>query len=181
MRNRKSGNISSTTTLVTASMAGVCLLGGCSSGPKYPDVKSTVQTELSQDYLSGVSVSQNQNKGIITLTGTVPSQEKKLQAEAIAKGAAPKYTISDLTTVVPPPSVVVTPNPADVAIQKQFDKELKDHHFLDRPGDKITATAKDGVLILSGKVRTKYDKRQAEKLAKTLPNVHQVKNDLTVG
>lgn len=178
--NRKKGNFWTVTTLVTASFAGICLMG-CGGGPKYANVEPGVKNALAMDNLKSVSVSQDRNTGVITLTGTLPSEQKKLQAEDIAKGAAPKYTLADETTVVPTPSAVVTPNPADIAIQTQFNKEVKEHHFLDRPGDDIKATATNGDVVLTGKVRTDYDKRQAEKLAKGIPNVHQVKNDLTVG
>ena len=179
--DREMGNLCIVTTLVVAGLAGVCAMVGCNSGPKYANVKPRVQNALAMDNLNGISISQDRNKGVITLTGTLSSEQRKLQAEDIAKGAAPKYTVADETTVVPPPSAVVTPSPTDIAIQTQFNKVVKSHSFLDRPGDDIKATATKGDVVLTGKVKTDYDKRAAEKLAKEIPNVHQVKNDLTVG
>ena len=177
------GNRRLLSALMITGFAGVCLLAGCNNGPKYPNSKPDVTSSLTQDKLSNLSVMQDRNHGVITLTGTVTSQQKKLQAEDIARSAAPKYKIADETTVVPPPSAIVSAQPteADMAIQDQFNKDVKDHHFLDRPGDNITAKAENGNLVLNGKVRTNYDKQQAEKLAKSIATVQKVENNLTVG
>jgi hyperosmotically inducible periplasmic protein len=176
------GNQRFISSFVITGLAAACLLAGCNTGPKYPNSKAEVTSSLTQDHLSNLTVSQDRNHGVITLTGTVPSQEKKLQAEDIAKAAAPKYKIADETTVVPPPSAVVTAKPSwkDVQIQDKFNQEVKQHHFLDRPGDNIIAKSANGDVVLSGKVRTQYDKREAAKLAKSIANVQNVKNDLTV-
>jgi hyperosmotically inducible periplasmic protein len=177
------GNRQFTSALLTTGMAAACLLAGCNSGPKYPNSKPNVTSSLAQDRLSNLTVSQDRDRGVITLTGTVPSEQKKLQAEDIAKAAAPKYKIADETTVVPHPSAVVTAKPSDtdVAIQDKFNQEVKQHHFLDRPGDNINVKSTNGDVVLSGKVRTQYDKREADKLAKLIPNVQEVENDLNVG
>jgi osmotically-inducible protein OsmY len=177
------GNQRFISSLVITGLAAACLLAGCNSGPKYPNSKAEVTRSLTQDRLSNLTVSQDRSRGVITLTGTVPSQEKKLQAEDIAKSAAPKYKVVDETTVVPPPSAVVAAKPSwkDVAIQDKFDQEVKQHHFLDRWGDNINVKSINGDVVLSGKVRTEYDKREVEKLAKSIANVQKVENNLTVG
>jgi hyperosmotically inducible protein len=177
------GNKKFISSLAITGLAAACLLAGCNNGPKYPDSKAQVTSSLAQDSLSNLTVSQDRKQGLITLTGTVPSEEKKLQAEDIAKSAAPKYKIADETTVVPPPSAVVTAKPSrkDVEIQDKFNQEVKQDHFLDRAGDSITATSTNGNLVLTGKVRTKYDKGEVEKLAKSIPNVNKVENNLTEG
>ena len=171
-------------------LAAACLLAGCNNGPKYPNSKPQVTSSLAQDSLSNLTVSQDRKHGVITLTGTVPSQEKKLQAEDIAKSAAPKHKIADQTTIVPAansgapvPSTVVaaTPSETDAEIQQQFNEKVKLHHSLARLGNTITATSKNGELIITGKVRTESDKREVEKLAKSIPHVQQVEDDLTVG
>jgi osmotically-inducible protein OsmY len=170
-------------------LAGVFLLAGCNHGPKYPNSKPQVTSSLAQDNLSNLTVSQDRNHGVITLTGAVPSQEKKLQAEDIVKAAAPKYRIADQTTIVPAassgapfPSTVVaaTPSQTDVEIQQQFNEKVKLHHSLVRPGNTITGTSTNGNLVITGNVRTESEKREVEKLAKSIPHVQQVEDDLTV-
>lgn len=169
--------------LVITGLTAACLLAGCSSSPKYPDSKTKVTNSLAQDQLSNLTVSQDRNRGVITLSGTVPSKEKKLQAEDIAKAVAPKYKIADETTVAPPPSTAVAAKPSfkDVEIQNKLNEEVKKHHFLNRPGDDINVKSTNGNVVLSGKVRTHYDKRYVEKLAKKIANVQNVENNLTVG
>ncbi len=184
------GNSRFMSSLAITGLAAACLLAGCNNGPKYPDSRATVTSSLAQDSLSNLTVSQDRKHGVITLTGTVPSQEKKLQAEDIAKAVAPKYRIVDQTTVVPAansgapvPSteVAATPSDTDAEIQQQFNEKVKLHHSLARPGNTITATSKNGELIITGQVRTESEKREVEKLAKSIPNVQQVEDDLTVG
>jgi osmotically-inducible protein OsmY len=184
------GNRHFISSLAITGLAAACLLAGCNNGPKYPNSKSQVTSSLAQDDLNNLTVSQDRNHGVITLTGTVPSQEKKLQAEDIVKAVAPKYRIVDHTTVVPAassgapvPSAVVaaTPSQTDVEIQQQFNEKVKLHHSLARPGNIITATSKNGELIITGKVRAQSDKSEVEKLANSIPNVQKVEDDLTVG
>jgi len=176
--------------LAISGLAGACLLAGCNSGPKYPNSKPNVTSSLAQDDLKNLTIKQDRNRGVITLRGTVASQEQKLQAEDIAKSAAPKYSITDETTVVPTsssappvPSTVVaaTPSQTDVRIQQEFNQKVKLHHSLARPGNTITGTSTNGDLVITGKVRTKSEKREVEKLAKSIPHVQQVEDDLRVG
>jgi len=186
---KNEGNRRFISSLVITGLAGACLLAGCNSGPKYPNSKPQVTSSLAQDNLSNLTVLQDRNRGVITLTGTVPSQEKKLQAEDIAKSAAPKYKIADQTTVVPASSsagpvptavVAATPSQTDVEIQQQFNQKVKLHHSLARPGNTITGTSTNGDLVITGKVRTRSEKREVEKLAKSIPHVQKVEDDLTV-
>lgn len=181
MAKRNEGRTRLLSASVIAGLGAVLLVAGCSGGPKYPNSRPAVISSLAQDNLSNLDVSQNRNTGVITLTGTVTSQESKLQAEAIVRNAAPKYTLADETTVVPPPSAVVQgPSATDLAIQDNFNKEVKKHRFLDRPGDNIVAKSTNGNVVLTGTVRTNFDKHEAEKLAKAIPNVHKVENDLKI-
>jgi osmotically-inducible protein OsmY len=184
------GNKKFISSLPITGLAAACLLAGCNNGPKYPDSKAQVTSSLAQDSLSNLTVSQDRKQGLITLTGTVPSEEKKLQAEDIAKSAAPKYRIVDQTGVLPAASsgaplpsteVTATPSQTNVEIQQQFNERVKLHHSLARPGNTITATSKNGDLIITGKVRAQSDKREVEKLANSISNVQKVEDDLTVG
>src|ERR1700730_14361763 len=61
---------------------------GCSETPKSPDVSDTSRKSLDQAGLNDVSVSQDRDKGVVTLTGTVASDSDKSRAESIAKAIA---------------------------------------------------------------------------------------------
>ena len=77
----------------TAVLLGALVIAGCK--PSHPDEKSVVTSSLNTNNLSAVSVSQDREKGVMTLSGTVDTQDLKNQAESLAKTAAPDYTIAD--------------------------------------------------------------------------------------
>ncbi|MEO6964944.1 MAG: BON domain-containing protein [Acidobacteriaceae bacterium] len=166
---------------VVASLAAGLMVAGCSSNPKYPDSKDAVNNSLTQNSLGSIHVSQDRDKGVITLTGTVPADDQKSQAESVAKQAAPRYTIADQIAVVPPENASATKSAnsdIDDAIEDNFKAELKKHRNLD--DQSISVDAKNGSVTLSGSVRTAAQKREAEKLAKAVPNVQQVVNEIEV-
>ncbi len=165
--------------ILAASVTGVLMIGGCSS-PHYPDAKSAVNTSLSQSNLGGIHVSQDRDKGVMTLTGTVPSQDQKMQAETIAKQTAPTYTIADEIGVVPPndSGVKAANSDTDDAIEDNIKAEVKRHRNLN--DQSISVKSKNGAVILSGSVKTEAQKREADELAKKVPNVQQVVNEIEV-
>ena len=71
---------------VFAAVVGLCC--GCSSGPKSPDVKESIEKSLRDAGLKDVSVSQDREKGVVTLGGHVNSQEDKTRAESAAQRAS---------------------------------------------------------------------------------------------
>ena len=80
---------SSTIRLIWVAIAIATLFGlvGCST--EHADVKDAVNSALTSNSLGVVSVSQDRDKGVITLTGDVESADKKTLAETVAKQAAP--------------------------------------------------------------------------------------------
>ena len=70
-------------------LAPVALMIGCSAeSRKSPEVSSAIRTSLDQAGLKDVSVSQDRDKGVVTLGGHVPTESDRAQAEAIAKPLA---------------------------------------------------------------------------------------------
>ncbi|MGO9573708.1 MAG: BON domain-containing protein [Terriglobales bacterium] len=53
-----------------------------------PDVSDSIRKSLDQAGLNNVSVSQDRDKGIVTLGGQVASESDKSQAESLAKSSA---------------------------------------------------------------------------------------------
>jgi hyperosmotically inducible protein len=66
----------------------------------------------------------------------------------------------------------------DSAIEDNFKASIKAHKNLD--DQSIRGSAKNGTLVLEGSVKTTAQKHEAEKLAKRVPNVQQVVNELEV-
>ena len=181
MENLKIGCRGMTRTFVVASLAGGLMIAGCNKNPNYPDLKDAVNNSMTKNNLGSIHVAQDRDKGVITLTGTVPAADQKMQAETVAKQAAPNYTIADEIAVVPPDNASATKaanSDTDDAIEDSFKAELKKHRNLD--DQSVSVEAKNGAVVLSGSVKTSSQKREAEKLAKAIPNVQQVVNEIEV-
>ena len=164
-----------------AVLAGALSIAGCHNQPAHADEKSAVTSSLNSNNLSSISVSQDRDKGLITLTGDVSSDDQKSQAENLAKQAAPDYTVADEIGVRPlgaQSQASAVDSNLDNGIEDNYKAEIKAHKSLD--DQSILANAKNGTLVLTGSVKTTGQKKEAESLAKKVPNVQQVVNELEV-
>jgi hyperosmotically inducible protein len=162
-----------------AVLTGAMVVAGCNS-PSHPDEKSAVTDSLKNNNLSAVNVSQDRDKGVMTLSGNVDSQELKSNAETTAKRAAPDYAIANEIGVRPPGASTAgaVASNLDSAIEDNFKAMIKAQANLN--DQSIRGSAKNGTLVLKGSVKTAKQKKEAEDLAKKVPNVEQVVNELEV-
>jgi hyperosmotically inducible protein len=163
----------------SAALAGMLAVAGCNK--QFPDEETSVTNAMNTNNLSSVSVSQDRHKGVMTLTGSVASDDQKSQAENLAKQAAPDYTVADEIGVQPPGDqgqAKAVSSSLDSAIEDNFKATLKAHKNLD--DQSISYSAKNGTLVLKGTVKTERQKTEAAKLAKEVPNVQQVVNEIEV-
>jgi hyperosmotically inducible periplasmic protein len=154
------------------------MLSGCSSN-KSPDVTDNIRKSLDQAGFKDVSVSQDRDKGVVTLTGTVPTETDKDQAESIAKSNAPNLVVADQISVRPPGNeseAKAVDSDLDKAIDKNLDASLIKH----RLKKNVKYDVKNGVVTLTGDVPSQAKREQVEKLAASIPNVKQVVNELEV-
>jgi hyperosmotically inducible protein len=154
-------------------------LAGCSETTKSPDVTDNIRKSLDQAGYKDVSVSQDRDKGVVTLTGTVPTESDKTQAEAIAKSGAGSQVVADQVAVRPPGNeseAKTVDSDLDKGIEKNFDAVL----VRDKLKKDVKYDVKNGVVTLTGEVRSQARRAQVEKLATTVPNVKQVVNELEV-
>jgi hyperosmotically inducible periplasmic protein len=159
--------------------AAMCL-AGCSATPKSPDVASSIRQSLDQAGLKDVSVSQDRDKGVITLGGQVPDDPSKEQAENIARSGAGGQVVANEIAVVPPAaeSEAKTVNAdTDKAIKLNLDAALVQNNLK----KDVKYSVKNGVVTLTGKVRSETTRRDAESVASGVPDVQQVVNELEVG
>jgi hyperosmotically inducible periplasmic protein len=159
-------------------LGGVIVIAGCQKS--HPDEKSAVNQALNSSNYSSIDVSQDRDKGVITLKGDVANQDDKTKAGELAKQAAPDYTVANEIGVRPPQASnagSVASN-IDSAIEDNFKAAIKAHGNLD--DQSIHASAKNGTLVIKGSVKTPQQKKEANDLAKTVPNVQQVVNELEV-
>lgn len=117
----------------------------------------------------------------MTLSGDVETEDKKAQAESVAKQAAPDYTIANQIGVRPigmESQAKSVDSDLDGGIEDNCKAMLKAHKNLDKQS--ISCSAKNGTLTLSGSVKTPGQKTEAEKLAKKIPNVKETVNEIEV-
>jgi len=167
--------------MMAAAFVCLFLLTGCNKA-QHPDVKDAVDQAMTRNDLGVVKVSQDRDKGVLTLTGDVDSDAKKMQAEEVAKQTAPEYAVANELAIRPPGADnsqnKAVDNNLDNGIEDNFKAALKEHKNLD--DQSIHADAKNGTLVLKGSVKTAQQKREATMIAKNIPNVKEVVNELEV-
>ncbi len=167
--------------LVSTALLGMMLMMACNRSDQHPDVKDAVNSAMTQNDLGVVKVSQDRDKGVLTLTGDVDSADKKAQAESVAKAAAPGYAISNELGVRPvgmESQAKSVDSNLDSAIEDNYKASLKAHKDLD--DQSVSYSAKNGTLVLKGSVKTAAQKKEAMQLAKAVPNVKEVVNEIEV-
>src|ERR1700683_2255467 len=88
-------------TLLAIVAAGIFV--GCSTTPtRSADVSADIRKSLDQAGIKDVSVSQDRDKGVVTLSGHVAANTDKAQAESLAQAAAAGQVVSDQIAVIPP-------------------------------------------------------------------------------
>jgi len=146
---------------------------------KAPDVKDNVKQGLEQAGLKDVSVSQDRDKGVVTLTGTVANDVDKSQAESIARAAATGQVIANQIAVRPPgeeSTAKEVQSDMDQAIEKNVEAILTKHKW----NKDVSYKVKQGVVTLKGKVNSQSQRTMVEKVVAATPNVAQVVNELEV-
>lgn len=160
-------------------MAIVGTLAGCSSTTKSADVAGPIKKSIEQAGYKDVSVSQDRDKGVVTLTGHVPLDTDKGQIEQLAKTIAVGEVVADEIVVLPAggESAAKAVNAdVDKAIEKLLDASLIQNQL----HDSVKYSAKNGVVTLTGNVISQQIRDQAQSLAAAVPNVQQVVNELQV-
>lgn len=166
---------------VLACFLSILFVVACQQKQEHADVKDLVVAALKANNLSDVSVSQDREKGVLTLTGNLQSDEQKMMAENVVKQNAPGYVVADEIGVRPAgaesQAKAVSSN-LDDGIESNYKAMIKAHSNLD--DQSIKYKAKNGTLVLSGSVKTSAQKAQAGQLATSVPNVQSVVNEIKV-
>jgi osmotically-inducible protein OsmY len=164
--------------LIFAGVLAASLFSGCHA-TKSPDVSDNIRKSLDQAGLKDVSVSQDRDKGVVTLSGHVPDAGSKSQADSIAKEIAQSEVVADEVAVVPAGSESAAKainSDVDNGISKNLDAALIQYGFKKN----VKYDVKSGVVTLSGDVDSTNMRSQAEQVAATVPYVQQVVNELQV-
>jgi osmotically-inducible protein OsmY len=158
----------------------VVILVGCSGTSKQsPDVSDSIRKSLDQTGLKDVSVSQDRDKGVVTLGGHVAADADKSQAESIAKSIATGQVVANQIAVMPPggeSEAKAVNSDLDKAIKKNLDAAL----IQNKLHKSVKYDVTNGVVTLTGEVNSQSKRAQAEQIASAVPNVKQVVNDLQI-
>jgi hyperosmotically inducible periplasmic protein len=155
------------------------LVGCAAATQKSPDVSDSIRSALDSAGLKSVSVSQDRDKGIVTLEGQVPSDSAKAQAESLAKSLAGSQVVANQIAVIPvggEADAKVVNADLDKGIEVNLDAAL----IQNKMHDTVKYAVKSGVVTLTGDVNSQQLRDDAERVAKGVPNVQQVVNDLQV-
>jgi len=147
--------------------------------PKSPDVSSDIRHALDQASLNEVSVSQDRDKGVVTLTGNVSNGDDKARAESIARSIAGTEVVANEIGVRPSSDDGVAKkvdSDLDSGIDKNLEAMLVEHRLKKDVNYDVT----NGVVTLKGSVPSQSQRSSVEKLAEQVPNVKQVVNELEV-
>jgi len=161
------------------SLAIVTMVGCWHVSAKSPDVSDTIRKSLDQAGLKDVTVSEDRDKGIVTIGGQVGSENDKSQAESLAKSSAGTEVVADQIAVVPAGGEKETKamnSDLDGGIEKNLDAAL----IQNKMHDQVKFSVKNGEVTLTGEVNSQGNRTLAEKVASGVPNVQQVVNDLQV-
>lgn len=166
-------------TVLSLSLVLATALACSSRPPKAPDVTTNIRQALDQAGLNDVSVSQDRDKNVVTLTGKVPTDNDRTQAESIARSIAGTQVVANEVAVTPAGEegdAKKVQSDLDKAIDKNLDAKLVELKLT----HDVRYDVKNGVVTLKGDVPSQSKRTSVEKVAADVPNVKQVVNKLEV-
>jgi len=167
------------TAVALSTILSCCVIGCSSNTAKSPDEIDNVTKALNDAGLQSVNVTQDRDKGVVTLAGHTGSQEDKDRAESVAKSIVGSEVVANQISVTPPNNASeakAEQSDLDKAIDKNMDAVLRHNNLKDG----VDYDIKNGVVTLKGTVHSEAKRTRVEKLAAAVPNVQQVVNELEV-
>ena len=165
------------------SMLAIAVVGtlvGCSTtSRKTADVSESIRISLDQAGLKDVSLTQDRDKGVVTLGGHVGTDGDKSRAESIARSIAGPQVVSNQIAVLPPG----TEGDAKLVnsdLDKGIESNLHAALIVEKLHKSVKYAVKNSVVTLTGEVNSQSQRAQAERVASSVPNVKQVVNELQV-
>ena len=129
---------------------------------------------FSDERVKGTQVSVDTTKGVVHLRGKVDSAEAKSAASDIAQGVeGVKSVKNDLQVVAPTARKAVDASDSDIA------KAVGTRLSRDTQLKKVDVRTDAGVVTLTGEVPTIGASAKASEMARGVPGVRSVKNELT--
>ena len=147
---------------------------GCQSGP---DTKDDVRKALDQANMQQVDVKVDKDANIVHLQGTVGSMEDRSRAQEVAD-AVVGTTGRVLNEVTVKGVNDRTAGDLDKEIQKSLDKMIDNDPTLKQRD--INFEVRNGMVAVTGEVRTADEKNRVGELTKAAPGVKEIANGLQI-
>jgi len=155
-------------------------MAGCSTASsRAVDVSANIRASLDQAGLKDVSASQDRDKGVVTLSGHVATDNDKSQAESIARSLAGGEVVANQIAVLPR-GAEGDAKKVNVDLDKGIDSNLDAALIENKLHESVKYAVKNQVVTLSGNVDSQSKRARAERLAAGVVNVEQVVNELQV-
>lgn len=155
-------------------------LAGCSTtSTKAAGVTDSIRTSLDQAGFKDVSVTQEREKGVVTLGGHVSADADKSQAETIAKTFAGAEVVSNQIAVIPP-GVESDAKKVNSDLDKGIESNLDAALVVNSLHETVKYAVKNHVVTLTGEVDSQSKREHAERIASAVHGVQQVVNELQV-
>lgn len=133
---------------------------------------------VDDDAIKSTDISVNTDSGIVTLSGFVSSQDQAEQAVAVAKKVEGVKSVSDKLQVKDSTKSSVSGYASDTATTSKIKAKLLADDIV--PSRNVKVETSNGVVQLSGAVKSQAQSERAESIAKAIDGVKSVKNDLVV-
>jgi hyperosmotically inducible protein len=173
LMNKASGVVDSTGAKIDSSMKKV---------DNYMDdsgITAKVKSALVDDKsIKSTDISVKTEKGVVTLSGFVATQAQAEQAVGVAGRVEGVKSVSDKLHVKDEATQSVKSYAGDTATTSELKAKLLADDIVPSRNVKVETT--DGVVQLSGEVKTQAQSDRAESIAKAIDGVKSVKNDLVV-
>lgn len=128
--------------------------------------------------IKSTDISVKTDKKVVTLSGFVESQSQAEQAVKVAKGVEGVSSVSDKLHVRDGKNQTASGYAGDTATTSEIKAKLLADDIVPSRNVKVETT--DGVVQLSGHVKSNAQSERAESIAKAIDGVSSVKNDLKV-
>ena len=166
--------------VIVLTLSAIGTMVGCSRfSAKAPTASDSIRRALDQAGLKDITVSEDRDKGIVTLGGQVARDDQKAQADSLAKSFAGGEVVADQIAVIPAGAekeAKAMNSDLDQGIEKNLDAALIQNKMY----HDVNYSVKSGVVTLTGEVNSQDNRALAEKVATGVPNVQQVVNNLQI-
>lgn len=133
---------------------------------------------VDDETIKSTDISVETEKGVVTLSGFVASQDQAEKAVALVKNVEGVKSVSDKLHVKDSEKQSVSGYAGDAATTSEIKAKLLADDIV--PSRNIKVETTNGVVQLSGTVEKEAQSERAESIAKAIEGVKSVKNDLTV-